>query len=91
MRAENKKPKRSRMKLSLYILPILAVAAIVLTVQIVRPFGKPKTVLTINQNPSTAGELNLNLPPNAQGAIGIANGGLMGSLNNYRNILPKMG
>lgn len=77
MRAENKKPKRSTMKWSLYILPILAVAAIVLTVQIVRPFGKPKTVLTINQNPSTAGELNLNLPPNAQGAIGIANGGLI--------------
>ena len=77
MRVEKKKMKQHRMKWPLYIVPILAVLAAVLIAQIVRPFGKPITVLTIDQNPSTAGDLNLNLPPNAQGAIGIADGGLI--------------
>ncbi len=52
---------------------IFLIVAILFIVQIVRPFGKPKTVLTLNRNPSAAGVLNLNWPPNAQGAICIAN------------------
>lgn len=60
-------------KLRWPIFIILMVAVILVIVQIVRPFGKPKIVLTINPNPSVAGDLNLNWPRNAQGAICIAN------------------
>ncbi len=51
---------------------LFMVAVIVVLVQIMRPFGKPKIVLTIDQNPSVAGNLELNWPQNAQGAICIA-------------------
>jgi len=59
-------------KTNLLIL-IAIVLAIILSAQILRPFGKPKITLTINTNPTTAGTLNINWPPNAQGAICIAN------------------
>jgi serine-type D-Ala-D-Ala carboxypeptidase (penicillin-binding protein 5/6) len=57
------------MKWPLSILLLVAIACIA---QIVRPFGKPKIVLTVDPNPSIAGTLDLNWPPNAQGAICIA-------------------
>ena len=69
MKETSKRTKRNMMKLSLSILLIVALACIA---QIVRPFGQPETVLTLNQNPSIAGDLNLNWQPNAQGAICIA-------------------
>ena len=53
-------------------LSLLLIVAIGIIAQIVRPFGQPKTVLTINPNPSIGGVLNINWPSNAQGAICIA-------------------
>jgi serine-type D-Ala-D-Ala carboxypeptidase (penicillin-binding protein 5/6) len=76
MKKVNRRIKREQRKTRwpLYILIIVAVLCIA---QIVRPFGKPKTVLTLNPYPSTAGVLNLNWPLNAQGAICIADEGLI--------------
>ncbi len=69
MKIASKRTKPNKMKWPLYILLIMIIACVV---QIARPFGKPKTVLTINPNPSIAGTLDLNWPSNAQGAICIA-------------------
>jgi serine-type D-Ala-D-Ala carboxypeptidase (penicillin-binding protein 5/6) len=56
---------------------VLIIAAIILIVQIFRPFGKPKVALTKNTNPKLAGSLKIDWPANAQGAICIANEGLI--------------
>ncbi len=68
---------KTRQKKMMWPFYILLIAAIVIIAQMVRPFEKPKIVLTINQNPSTPGTLNLDLPPDAQGAICIAGEGLI--------------
>jgi D-alanyl-D-alanine carboxypeptidase (penicillin-binding protein 5/6) len=59
------------------LLSILIIAAIILIVQILRPFGKPKIALSINTHPELSGSLNIDWPANAQGAICIANEGMI--------------
>jgi D-alanyl-D-alanine carboxypeptidase (penicillin-binding protein 5/6) len=76
MRKINRRIKTDQKKRR-WPLYILIIAAVLLTVQILRPFEKPVTVLTLNPNPSIDGVLNLNWPPNSQGAICVANEGLI--------------
>ena len=68
---------KTRQKKMIWPFYLLLILSIVVTAQMMRPFGKPKVVLTIDQNPSIAGSLNLGLPKNAQGAICIAGEGLI--------------
>jgi D-alanyl-D-alanine carboxypeptidase (penicillin-binding protein 5/6) len=56
---------------------IVIILAIILIAQILRPFGKPKIALAINTNLTTAGSLDINWPANTQGAVCIANEGLI--------------
>jgi serine-type D-Ala-D-Ala carboxypeptidase (penicillin-binding protein 5/6) len=63
-------------RINLLIL-IVIILAIILIAQILRPFGKPKIALAINTNLTTAGSLNINWPANTQGAVCIANEGLI--------------
>ncbi len=69
--------KRYQKKTRLPFFLVIIILAIVLVIQIWRPFGKPKIVLSINTNPVIAGSLNINWPENAQGAICVANKGLV--------------
>ena len=61
------------LKKSNFLILIMIILAIILTAQILRPFGKPKIALAINTNRTTAGSLNINWPANTQGAVCIAN------------------
>ncbi len=76
MRKANRRMKAKSKKIMwpYYLLLVVVIAVIA---QLARPFGKPKIALTINPNPSTTGVLNLSLPPNAQGAICIADKGVI--------------
>jgi len=68
------KGEQKRRRWPLYLFGIVVILVIA---QMVRPFGKPKTVLTIDQNPFVSGALNLNWPPNAQGAVCVADEGVI--------------
>ena len=69
--------QQMELKMRKALILIVIIAAIILIVQIFRPFQKPKIALTMDMNPELAGNLNINWPDNAQGAICIANEGLI--------------
>ncbi len=64
-------------KISRICLIIFLILIIGLVIQIVRPFNAPKTEISMNENPVIAGNLNIQWPANAQGAVCIANEGVI--------------
>ena len=64
-------------KLSRIFFLFFFILIIGLVIQIFRPFNAPKTTISMNETPFITGNLNIDWPANAQGAVCIANEGVI--------------